>query len=459
MSPVRITRIGADGDGVAADADGRALYVPFTLPGESVRATVAGKRGEGFSAVAETILEPSADRVQPPCPQFFQCGGCALQHWRDEPYIDWKSGLLLAALRRAGYADAAVAPAIRTLPGRRRRVDLALRRVQGGVEVGLHQARGAEIVDLTACTVLDPAIAALIAPLRALLTGLSALRREGSGVINLLNSGMDLLLRTDGAPSLSDRTKLTEFARVHDLPRISWALNAGETEAICALRPASTLLSGVTLLPPPGAFLQAAASAEAAIIAAVIAGLPGKRTKKSRIAELYAGCGTLTFALAPHMRVAAFDGDLHAFTALRQAANQAGLAGRVEAARRDLARQPLSAKELSAFAAVVLDPPHNGALEQIGQIAASGIGRVIYVSCNPGALARDAALLHGAGYRLLAATPIDQFLWSARLESVCVFPVSGADSFHQTWKLSPQPQRPFSFGLVKVKPLVRFFCS
>jgi 23S rRNA (uracil1939-C5)-methyltransferase len=418
---VRIARIGADGDGVAADADGRALYVPFTLPGETISASPTVRRGEGFSAIAQAILEPSADRVEPPCPHFLQCGGCALQHWRDEPYIGWKAGLLEAALRRAGYNEIALAAPVRTLPGRRRRVDLALRRVQGGVEVGLHQARGTEIIDLTACTVLDPAIAALIAPLRALLTGLSALRREGSGIVNLLDSGADLLLRTDGTPSLSDRNKLTEFARAHDLPRVSWALNAGETEAVCALRPAVTRLSGVSVLPPPGAFLQAAASAEAAIVAAVIAGLPVKRTKKSRIAELYAGCGTLTFALAPHMRVAAFEGDLPAFNALRQAANQAGLAGRVEATRRDLARQPLSAKELSGFAAVVLDPPHNGALEQIGEIAASSIGRVIYVSCNPAALARDATLLHGAGYRLLAATPIDQFLWSARLESVCVF--------------------------------------
>ncbi len=418
---MRIERIGADGDGLAMDGDGRALYVPLSLPGELVRTHITGKHGNGFAATVDAILEPSPDRAVPPCPHFNHCGGCALQHWRDEPYIAWKTGLLLGALRRAGYADAEMAPAIRTLPGRRRRVDLALRRVQGGVEVGLHEARGAEIIDLTACTVLDPAIAAMIAPLRALLTGLSALRREGSGILNLLDSGADLLLRTDGPPSLSDRNKLTEFARAHDLPRISWALNAGETEAICALRPAGTSMSGVTVYPPPGAFLQAAASAEAAIVAAVIAGLPKKRTAKSRVAELYAGCGTLTFALAPHMRVAAYEGDLPAFNALRQAANQSGLAGRVEASRRDLARQPLSAKELSAFAVAVLDPPHGGALEQIGQIAASGIGRVIYVSCNPAALARDAALLRGAGYRLLAATPIDQFLWSARLESVCVF--------------------------------------
>ncbi|HEY1413016.1 MAG TPA: class I SAM-dependent RNA methyltransferase, partial [Rhodopila sp.] len=98
-----------------------------------------------------------------------------------------------------------------------------------------------------------------------------------------------------------------------------------------------------------------------------------------------------------------------------------GVAGRIEAFQRDLARQPLSAKELAAFAAVVLDPPHNGAAAQIGQIAAAKVPTVIYVSCNPATLSRDARTLLGAGYTLAAATAIDQFLWSARLESVSVF--------------------------------------
>jgi 23S rRNA (uracil1939-C5)-methyltransferase len=418
---VRIARIGADGDGIAADPDGAALYVPFTLPGETVQAVPCARRGEGFAATAEAITEASPDRATPPCPHFGICGGCALQHWRDAPYADWKAGLLEAALRRAGFTDVTLNPLVRTAPGGRRRVDLALRRVQGGVQVGLHRARGSDIVDLTACPVLDPTLAALIAPLRTLLVGLALLKREGSAIVNLLDAGPDLLLRTDAPPSLVDRNRLTDFARTHALPRITWALGASEPETICALRPAVTMLSGVSLAPPPGAFLQASAAAEAAIVAAVVDGLPGKRTQKTRIAELYAGCGTISFALAPHIRVAAWEGDGPAVQALRQAANQAGLAGRIEAGQRDLTRQPVSAKELAAFAAVLLDPPHAGALEQTGQIAASRIKRVIYVSCNPAALARDAKLLHDGGYRLLAATPVDQFLWSARLESVCVF--------------------------------------
>ena len=196
-------------------------------------------------------------------------------------------------------------------------------------------------------------------------------------------------------------------------------------------RPVVTL-SGIAVQPPPGGFLQASAAGEAAIVEAVLAGMPDRLPARARVAELYAGCGTLSFALAQRVRVAAFEGDGAAAGALRQAANAAGLAGRVEARQRDLARQPLSAAELAGFDAVVLDPPHAGAAAQIAQIASAKPPRVIYVSCNPAALARDARVLRQAGYRLLSATPIDQFLWSARLEpSVCFTPAG--------IKLEPQP--------------------
>lgn len=417
-SLVRVARIGADGDGLAEPGP---LYVPFTLPGEFLRAAPVARRGEGFAAVAEAIVTASPDRVEPPCPHFGACGGCALQHWAMQPYLAWKSALLASALRRAGFADAAIQPIVASPPHTRRRVDLAIRRGPGGLTIGLHRHQGREIVDIVSCDVLDPAIVSLIPALRALLKGATLLKREASAVINLLDTGFDLLLRTDAAPDTRDRIRFTEFAQAHGLARIHWAMGNDVPEAICSLRPARISLSGVNVTPPPGSFLQASPTAEAAIITAVIAGLPQKRTAKSRIAELFAGCGTLTFGLAAHMRVAAFEGDAPAVLALRDAANHAGLAGRVETHLRDLARQPLSAKEFSDFACVVLDPPFAGAFDQIGLIAASGVRRVIYVSCNPAALARDAAVLQAAGYTLLSATPVDQFLWSARLESVCVF--------------------------------------
>ncbi len=264
---------------------------------------------------------------------------------------------------------------------------------------------------------------ALIAPLRVVLSSLAAVRHEASVVVNLLDSGPDLLLRTDGALIPRDRAKLIGFAREHKLPRVSWAPATGVPEAVCVLDPPVTTLSGVSVTPPPGAFLQATREAEAAIVAAVLGGLPAKRTARARVVELFAGCGTISFALAERVRVLALEGDAALVAACHDAVNKSGLMGKLDIRQRDLTRQPLLANEFSAFTAVVLDPPHAGAAAQMPFVAAAKVPTVIYVSCDPVSLGRDAAVLHDAGYRLEKVTPIDQFLWSARLEAVAVFRV------------------------------------
>jgi 23S rRNA (uracil1939-C5)-methyltransferase len=427
---VTIDRIGAEGDGIAHLADGTTIYVPLALPGERVTVRPLRPRGEGWHAAAEAIDAASPARVPPPCRHFGRCGGCVLQHWQDAAYRTWKSALLAGALRSAGFTPPEPLDLVPGLPGERRRIDFAARRAGGRMILGLHGPRSAEVIDLTDCLVLHPTLLALLAPLRVLLHGLRAIRRQGEVVINLLDSGPDLLLRGDGAPSLEDRTAMTAFACAHGLPRVSWApagdrSGSDSPETICILRPATTTLSGIAVRPPPGGFLQATEAGERAIVGAVLRGLPARWPARPRIAELYAGSGSLTFALAAahagQLRVAAWEGDAASVGALKQAINQGGLAGRVEATQRDLTRQPVSAKELSGFAAIVLDPPHAGAAAQIAQIAAAGVPTVVYVSCNPATLGRDAKVLHAAGYALVAATAIDQFLWSARLESVCVF--------------------------------------
>ena len=414
-----VTRVGGDGDGVAEAADGSPAYIPFTLPGEVVSAGLSGSRG-----VLDAVLRPSPERVEPPCPHFGVCGGCALQHWAAAPTAAWKAGQVAAALRRAGFPNADVTPPVLAASHTRRRMDLAIRRRPDGVTVGLHAAatRGAEILDLRVCLVLHPALFALVEPLRHLLPTLRAFRRDGSAVANLLDSGPDLLLRLDGTPDSGDRASLTAFARAHDLPRITTApLRGGVPEIACLLRPPTHTQSGMVVTPPPAAFLQATADGEAAIVAALLAGLPPKLPTRATVVELFAGVGTLTVALASRARVLAFEGDAGAHAALATAARQPPWAGRIIATARDLARQPLRSAELNRAAAIVLDPPHAGAAAQMPAIAASGVTRVVYVSCNPMTLGRDAASLRAAGYRLVSATAIDQFPWSARIESVSVF--------------------------------------
>lgn len=351
------------------------------------------------------------------CVHYGVCGGCAVA---DHASVD-KAEMLRAALARAGYVDAPVAPLVSVPPGSRRRVDLAVARAADGqITLGLHRSRGTEVVDMTECLLLEPRLFLLLAPLRVLLRSLQGLRRAGSVLVNWLDDGPDVLLRLDAPWTGPDRARMIDFARANRVLRIAVAAEKGEPEPVAVLAPPVITLSGVAVEPAPGAFLQASAAGEAAIIAAVLAGLP-KLTGKARVVELYAGIGTLTFALAAQARVEAYEGFAPAVAAQEAALRRANLAGRISVSLRDLARRPLLVAELVGRAAVVLDPPFAGAGPQMKNLVASGVSRVIYVSCNPAALAADAVALRRAGYEVLAATPIDQFLYSDNLESVVVF--------------------------------------
>jgi 23S rRNA (uracil1939-C5)-methyltransferase len=410
---VLIERMGAGGDGIATGP----IYVPQGLPGERLHVEINGKRGDGALAMIHEILNPSLDRIAPACAHFLEgCGGCALQHWAPTPQAAWKRERLRVALARGGFAEAPVAETITTPAGARRRADFAIRRGTDGLRLGFHAAGSAAILDIGACPVLHPRLVAVLKPLRDLLPRLPGLKRDGSAVLNLLDTGPDLLLRTDGTLDAAGRALLAGFAAAHGLPRIAWARGNGVPEIAAQLGPVAITLSGVAVTPTPGAFLQASPEGEQAIIAAMLAGLPAKLAGRGRIADLHAGFGTLSLTLARRGRVTAFESDGAAVAALANAAAKAGLP--LAATRRDLVRQPLTVAELAPFAAVVLDPPFAGAEEQAGLLARSAVPAVIYVSCNPQALARDLRFFADQGWRVDAATPIDQFLWSGQLEAV-----------------------------------------
>ena len=192
---VLIERMGAGGDGIAPGP----TYVPQGLPGERLHVEINGKRGDGTLATIHEILNPSLDRIAPACAHFLEgCGGCVLQHWAPTPQAAWKRERLRVALARGGFAEAPVAETITTPPGARRRADFAIRRGTDGLRLGFHAAGSAAILDIATCPVLHPRLVAVLKPLRDLLPRLPALKRDGSAVLNLLDTGPDLLLRTDG---------------------------------------------------------------------------------------------------------------------------------------------------------------------------------------------------------------------------------------------------------------------
>lgn len=413
-----IERLGGRGDGIAQTEAGP-LFIPNALPGERVLVRIGKPRGDGFTARVVERLESSADRVEAPCPHFGQCGGCAVQHLAEDAYAVWKRGLLLEALERRGLPSDVVGDLVLCEPARRRLRFAAVGRRDTAV-LGFNRRESNQIIDLSACTVADPAIASKLAPLRTLLAGMLKPKQLCDVEIVAAKNGLDLLLVGKINLDRRNRMALVDFAGAEGFTRVSLQKDERfEAEVVVEFDAPEVRFGDVTAHPPPGAFLQPSADGEQALRQAVQALLPPGTMK---ITELYAGCGAFGLPLAAAgFRVAAFEGDAAMVKTLTQAAGRSSLGGRISGRVRDLVRQPLRPGELKEADVVLLDPPRNGAAAQMELLAESDVPAIVYVSCNPASFARDGAVLAEAGFELAHVTPVDQFVYTPHLEVVGLF--------------------------------------
>ena len=403
-----IEAVGGEGDGVAAGP----VYVPFALPGERVRAAGAGER----RALVE-VLEASPERIAPPCPHFFACGGCALQHWAHAPYLAWKLERLRATLARQRIETELLAP-FAAQPATRRRLALHARKgTAAAARLGYKARRSWDLVEIEVCPIANPRLQAAIPALKRLAAPLFEHPKSAPTLhVTLTDSGLDVEIsgveRRSGGLSADARVLLAERAAAADVARVTL-----DGEVAYLARSPQVRLGPVVVSLPPGAFLQATAGAEAAMAGFVAEAAAGA----GRIADLYCGVGTFTFRLAQIAPVHAADVAADAIRALTSALAGAPGLKDVAAEARDLVRRPVLAAELKRVDVAVLDPPRAGAAEQTAELARSAVGRVVGVSCNPATFARDARTLVEAGFRLTRVLPVDQFLWSPHIELVGVF--------------------------------------
>jgi len=403
---LRIEKMGAQGDGVSG-----AAFAPLTLPGELVR----GQANQGRVDVDE-ILEASPDRVVPPCPHFGDCGGCALQHWAQAPYLAWKRDQIATALSREAITTDVLDP-VASVPHTRRRLALHARREGTKIRLGFKARRTWRLVDIDVCVIADPALVRALPALRRLAAPFLEHPKSAPTLhVTTTLSGLDIdvtgVERKSGGLSATAQMRAAEAAAAGDFARVTLA-----GEVVYQSRQPVVRLGPATVALPPGAFLQATPESEAAMAAEVVAATQGA----AKVADLFCGVGTFSFRLAQTAQVYAADASAPAIRALASATGSApGLKG-IKAEARDLSRRPLLAMEMKALDAVVFDPPRAGALEQSREIAASKVSRVVAVSCNPATFARDARILVDAGFRLDTVKPIDQFLWSPHIELVGVF--------------------------------------
>lgn len=398
---LHINALGAQGDGIA-ELDGRKVFAPFALPGETVSAEVSGDKARVIG-----IEVASPERADPRCSHYGACGGCSLQHMSETTYLGFKRDMVVGALRSQGI-DIEVEQTLAIPPASRRRAVFAAARQQGRIVVGFHGRRSHDLIAIRDCAVLTPALLALIPKLDRIAA--IATPRKDALTLTAVDTltGIDLAL--SGARrdiSADERLKLVDLALSIGLARLT--LNG---ELAVERTPPLLRAGAASLTPPPGGFLQACQSAEAMIIEHVRQSVSDAR----RVADLFSGAGTFSLPLAATASVHAVESDAAALAALAHAARRAPGLRPVTTETRDLFRRPLTAQDLAKFDAVVIDPPRAGAEAQSQELAKSKVKRIAMVSCSAASFARDVRILIDGGYRLARVTPIDQFLWSPHVE-------------------------------------------
>jgi 23S rRNA (uracil1939-C5)-methyltransferase len=389
-----IEALGHRGEGIAS-IEGRKVFVPFALPGETVTLEIEADRGALVS-----VETPAANRIEPFCPHFGTCGGCQLQHMDTASYAAFKIGLVDAPVRHAGI-DARVERFITAHGTGRRRATLHARKDAAGYM----RLRSHDLLDLDACPILVPELKRAPDIARAL----GAAIGECDVSFTATNAGIDVAIRN--APKAVKTEKLVPLANSLGLARL-----AIDREMIFLRQQPSITMGRSDVDLPIGSFLQATAEAEAVLADYVISAVG----KAKSVADLFCGIGPFALRLAEKAPVYAADSDKAGTLALEKAVRHTRGLKAVTARARDLFREPLTRFELN-FDCVVLDPPRAGAEAQVREIALSKLRHVVMVSCDPKTFARDAARLVQAGFMLTGLVAVDQFAWSTHVELAATF--------------------------------------
>jgi 23S rRNA (uracil1939-C5)-methyltransferase len=418
---VEITALSHDGRGIARLA-GKAMFIEDALPGENVRFRIHKRRREYDEAQVTEVLQASPQRVEPRCRHFGICGGCALQHLAPEAQVAAKQQTLLDNLERIGglKPQQVAAPLLGPVWGYRRRARLsAYRDASGKVLVGFTERHRHRVTDIWQCHVLDPKVGVLIDKLSELLGSLSIPDKIPQLEVAVGDDVTVLVLRVMATPSEGDLEQLATFGEQHGL-HITLQGEGAAPELHYHLPE-----SGVEIAFQPADFIQVNGEMNRHLVQLAVAALDPQPDED--VLDLFSGLGNFTLPLARRAKSAV------------GVESETGLVARAKqnAARNGIANAAFETANLfdekqhgqwakRRYARILLDPPRAGAREVIAHFPRLEAHRIVYVSCHPATLARDAKLLAEQGWRLTQAGVLDMFPHTAHVESMAVFDRSPA---------------------------------
>jgi len=429
QNSVIIESLDQEGRGVAR-SEGKVIFIEGALTGESVSYSSYRKKPSFELAQVTQIHKSSPMRVQPKCAHFGVCGGCSMQHLDARAQVAVKQRILEDSLWHIGKvrAETILRPIYGQAWGYRERARLSVRHVikKGKTLVGFHEKRSSFVADMQHCEILVPKIAALL-PLLAELVGGLSIRDRLPQIEVAVGEHVDVLvLRVMDAPSSEDEAALRTFADRHG---IQFWLQTGGYDTIAPFHPLDApALSyslpefGITMPFAPSEFTQVNSALNRVMISRAMRLLdpqPGER-----IADFFCGLGNFTLPIARSgAQVLGIEGSETLVMRAKQNAELNGLAGNAKFAAMNLfAITADDYSKLGRFDKLLIDPPRDGALELVKSLGGENAPfRIVYVSCNPGTLARDAAELVQRGYVLKSAGVMNMFPHTSHVESIAVF--------------------------------------
>lgn len=413
-----------------ARREGKTIFVDGALPGETVEYASFRRKPNYELAHLLRVVRASPVRVEARCPHYGVCGGCAMQHLDAAAQVAVKQRVLEDNLWHIGRVrPEQMLPPIQGEPwGYRRRARLAVRKVpkKGGVLVGFHERRSSYIADMRSCEILPPAVSELLLPLRELIAGLSICERLPQIEVAMGDSCIALVLRILEPLNATDENLLREFADRHGV--VLYLQPKGPDTAVRFHPLPGSRLSytlpefGLELEFRPTEFTQVNHAINRVLVRRAMRLLdprPGER-----IADLFCGLGNFTLPIASlGASVVGIEGSPALVARGKESAVANGLGARVEFGVANLfecTEESLAA--LGLFDKMLIDPPREGAVEVIKALGETAPRRIVYVSCNPATLARDAAILVSVkGYRFRAAGAVNMFPHTAHVESIALF--------------------------------------
>ena len=425
---IQILDLSHDGRGVARREDGKAVFVAGALPGETVLAEPTARSRRFDEARTLEVLTASPERVPPRCPHFGTCGGCVLQHLAEDRQIVAKERVLLENLERIGKVapGRVLEPLTADSWGYRRKGRFSVRRVnrKDKTLVGFREQDPRFVADLGQCHTVIPQIGMKIQALAALVDGLQA--REQIPQIEFIagDDAIALTVRHLAPLDEADRAALAAFGREHGFSIFLQPKGPDSVHPLGGQAPALSFRLpqwDVELAFEPLDFIQVNAGLNQKMIARALELLDAQAGE--RVLDLFCGLGNFTLPLARTVaEVVGVEGDAGLVARARANAQRNGL-GNAQFFAADLTTDQRGTPWMRAgFDKLLLDPPRSGADEVLKQLPLQGIDRIVYVSCHPGSLARDAGfLVHERGYRLVAAGVMDMFPHTAHVESIALF--------------------------------------